>query len=188
MPAEMRRLARYLFTLCSGVSLLLCVAVCVLWARSYRVDETVRWRTVRHHGQGPHCRDVDVSHGGGEVRFGRLSYPCNDGSAKHPGGSFTRNTSVTSWRRTLPALHGIGGYGWLWRQAPKVSPEPASAIFWIILPHWSLVMLGVILPGLYSYRFIRTRRRVDANCCPRCGYDLRASPERCPECGTLTAA
>src|SRR5688500_13674928 len=31
----MRRLARRLFMVCSAVSLLLCVAVCVLWVRSY---------------------------------------------------------------------------------------------------------------------------------------------------------
>ena len=34
----MRRLARRLFTLCSALSLLMCVAVCVLWLRSYEVD------------------------------------------------------------------------------------------------------------------------------------------------------
>src|SRR5688500_1421389 len=40
----MRRLARRLFTLCLAVSLLLCVAVCALWVRSYaRADEGC-WR------------------------------------------------------------------------------------------------------------------------------------------------
>jgi hypothetical protein len=34
----MRRLARHLFTLSSAVSPLLCVAVSVLWVRSYSVD------------------------------------------------------------------------------------------------------------------------------------------------------
>jgi hypothetical protein len=34
MPAAMRCLARHLFTFCSAVSLLLCIAACVLWGRS----------------------------------------------------------------------------------------------------------------------------------------------------------
>src|SRR5688500_3518894 len=38
----MRRLARWLFTLCSALSLLLCVAVCVLWVRSYSAVFYVR--------------------------------------------------------------------------------------------------------------------------------------------------
>src|SRR5688500_17536805 len=34
-PPPMRPLARPLFTFCSAVSLLVCVALCLLWARSY---------------------------------------------------------------------------------------------------------------------------------------------------------
>src|SRR5690349_19616400 len=37
----MRRVTRYLFTLCSAVSLLLCVAVCVLWVRNIFVADVV---------------------------------------------------------------------------------------------------------------------------------------------------
>lgn len=41
--------------------------------------------------------------------------------------------------------------------------------------------------ALMAYRLLRQRRRLlrsRAGLCPTCGYDLRASPEKCPECGT----
>lgn len=37
--------------------------------------------------------------------------------------------------------------------------------------------------GLMGWSFVVRRRRLRSGLCRRCGYDLRASPGRCPECG-----
>src|SRR4051794_181011 len=55
-----------------------------------------------------------------------------------------------------------------------------------ILPMVFLASLFAILPLAASMRLARRRRRakrLNAGHCIACGYDLRASPDRCPECG-----
>jgi hypothetical protein len=48
-----------------------------------------------------------------------------------------------------------------------------------------LLVLSLLMVKLISIPIRRRRFRPTAGLCLRCGYDLRASPDRCPECGKL---
>ncbi len=57
------------------------------------------------------------------------------------------------------------------------------------VPYWAL-FAALLVPPIVRQRYLeallRTRRaRLRAGRCPACGYDLRASPDRCPECGAV---
>lgn len=58
-----------------------------------------------------------------------------------------------------------------------------SAYYTVLVPYWFVVLLLAIGPALQLRALIRRRRNAGMILCPSCGYDLRASPERCPECG-----
>jgi hypothetical protein len=58
----------------------------------------------------------------------------------------------------------------------------------VIAPFWFLVMLFAGPPAIRVMRFARARARHRRSLCVVCGYDLRATPERCPECGTAVKA
>ena len=72
------------------------------------------------------------------------------------------------------------------------TPPGQPARDWVALaPVWGLLLLTLIIPSLHAIPFarrLRQRRRHRLNLCPDCGYDLRASPGRCPECGAEASA
>ena len=163
------------------LSLLLLGAVVVGWVRSYWVEDEFLRRRV---GQGAHpAKETEASlrSTSGQVlvlwyeRQSQLvpfasasGWVYASGAAREP-----FHTDTISWanRVGFGAGHVVAYLG---------------KMRWVWVPWWAItavVTLPVVLlarRSLRAYRVVRSRR---AGSCVQCGYDLRASPGRCPECG-----
>jgi hypothetical protein len=159
---------RRLFNLAAAVSLVLCVATVALWTPSYR------------HWDG-------VTFSSGRVCYGVVSHPFNAINLmlfrKHTGtatlpteqgwelGTEARSLTDTEvrWHDFVASSFTIGSDQW------------QSTVWYVTLPYWALSVATAIPPLGCILR--RKRRRSTSELCPTCGYDLRATPYRCPECG-----
>ena len=172
------------------LSLLTCLAAGALWTRSHRVLDMMGWTGV---GAGA---GVVASRGQVSVRLStyRVRPPVSDGWWHHvqsrpsrlavPHGASTRTLGSDSDTYTSREW-GAAGFG-----VRHNSNSNGTSVF-LLVPHWSFLALGAILPVIWTvrcHRRWRARRREDAGLCPGCGYDLRATPGRCPECGAEPSA
>jgi hypothetical protein len=90
----------------------------------------------------------------------------------------------------LPGVH-LGGFLGFCAfdyaiSALSIPPAAGDEVHGVRLPYWALAAATGLLPAAYvvaTARRRRKRRRQGRGLCPACGYDLRATPDRCPECG-----
>jgi hypothetical protein len=73
------------------------------------------------------------------------------------------------------------------RTRDQISPGIVHSWLSAGIPHALVAALAMILPAVKTWSRLRRRRRHRVGLCPQCGYDLRATPRRCPECGIEAA-
>jgi hypothetical protein len=87
--------------------------------------------------------------------------------------------------------HELFGASWVrggwWLQGDSVPRQLGGDMLCINSPYWHYFALFLFLPLIYIAMWIwavRNRRSLHKKgFCPTCGYDLRATPTKCPECG-----
>lgn len=173
-------MTRRLFTVASALSLLLCGTIIVFWARNLHTSEAFSRRTAsggfairfRHDIVYARCASVVFPHA-----YDTVVHPLEHdrGPVGNPdvyGAPWSREWR---WGTTLVVCrwfrYGSGLRGGAFERHLEI-------------PCWELAAITAMPPLLMGIRLARKRRAVRRGTCAKCGYDLRGSPDRCPECGT----
>jgi hypothetical protein len=177
-----KRLRRILLNALTALSLILLAATVALWVRSYWQAQYLGWSDGSQFYGGLSVAGLlrleHGTYGDSSPGFSYVTYP-------HKGRSGLWSELGARDRRGGP-LKRIG-FG-----SSKIDYDldGKKMRYSLYLSHWSLAALLVIAPAIRSRQILRRRRAAALTRrqrCVVCGYDLRATPDRCPECGTVPA-
>jgi hypothetical protein len=179
---------RRLINALSVLSLLLLVATAVLWVRA----RSFRDAFARTNAQGDGWVVTTTSRGAAGVEWTVRRVEPRDGSARRFMAYTNRHAPGAIVVGIRPARRGLGFGAEQFMLYARIGPN-RQAMNWsgVLVPFWSLMVAFGLLPAHAAWRRLRRRRaaaRTAAGFCVACGYDLRGTPGRCPECGRAVPA
>jgi hypothetical protein len=177
-----------IFSVPAIISLILIAAVVVFWHRGYRVRDRIGFHW--NYGSGR----IELASYDGNVDFiiqetGTLELSWIDEGIPE---SKTRTWICSAVSFPFDDLdHGPSikirdipkwGRG-LWRQWGPLQVIVEANMLRLRVPAYSILILLAFVPAISIVRWQRDSKRRAAGLCAHCGYDLRYTPDRCPECG-----
>jgi hypothetical protein len=154
--------------------------------RSYRAGMIAYW-------SGPHT-ETQLAASRGEMWLYHSIEPPATSAGRQLGfraDSYAGANAPRDWgygRRQIPSLVDFAGFAY--GSGPYVT-VPGRTVHLLIVPCWAVTLITLVPTALWLRARVRARRRRARRAlglCPTCGYDLRATPECCPECGTTPPA
>jgi hypothetical protein len=121
------------------------------------------------------------------VRSYRIPYPHGDVLNLH-------NSDPLWWiisekgHATLCRQHGRD-WGFEWKVCDRFGFRlgglrcSKGSLWNLQVPYWFLTSVFLLPAMLAPFSYWRSGRRIREGMCAHCGYDIRATPLRCPECG-----
>jgi hypothetical protein len=186
--AIVKRLLRILFNAAMVLSLVLCAATLVEWVRSrWSADGLIISAGIHNRPGETHAHGLFVGSLRGHVSFFYLHAMSVQGPITNvpPRGVQWRTAAPASVARTA-ARHGF----LFDRRIDTYAKGGYHGSLVAVVPHWFLAGMTTIPPMLRLWVWRRARRPYRRNRGLRvtCGYDFRATPDRCPECGTISGS
>ena len=190
---------RRLLNLLTLLSLLLCVALTALWVRSYWTGDAVFSQSAREiltaaasRGQVRLERRIALVPDAARRKLERgFDAPVHDYTYVPADGVALEQFPPEQLDLRQPPGTGVvtefRAAGFRYMKAER----PHERVWHVVAPCWLVVLCTGMLPLGWLAADARRRRRTMRQrhgLCPRCGYDLRATPDTCPECGAESPA
>ena len=181
---------RTLFAITSLLSLLLCLAAAAMCARSFWRHDSVSFTRCRLAKTGWVGTQVKLESLHGELIWDHVRVDFMPG--QQPPEYYRNRIRGPDWasvpaRQSRIDLRGqpLGWAGIGAVALPSANSAATYTLTSIAIPYWLVVLVAALLPGRSVVRYgrYRYRRAFKPGVCSSCGYDLRGSPDRCPECG-----